>query len=306
MVYGYTVSAQTGDDFRLTASALLRVPFLFVVALFYGYFVAEIRGRRNEAVEARLRDEAKTELLAAVSHDLRAPLGNAQNLLELALDCDEGEMPDRGLIMRAQVNIQRVVSLVSNLLQTASMKNGEVRLHLANAQINDVVEDAIHLQTPAAAIKEIAVERQLDAHIPVTPLDTMQLGRVVNNLLDNAIKYCPKGGTVRLATSYDAHSLRIAVRDSGPGMNEEQCQQLFAPYRRVHIGGYSHGMGLGLYIVKCLTEAMGGTIEVASEVGRGSTFTVTLARATQEAPRVTSPVPAKVAPAPILRETAAA
>src|SRR5579862_4355755 len=81
VVYGYMLGFHHRADLQLTATALLRVPFLFVVALFYGYFVTEIRGRRHDAAEADLRARATTELLAAVSHDLRGPLGNAENLL---------------------------------------------------------------------------------------------------------------------------------------------------------------------------------------------------------------------------------
>jgi signal transduction histidine kinase len=275
VVYAYSLSVQSGSaSFHLTTSALLRVPFLFVVALFYGYFVSEIRGRKGEAKEARLRDRAKTELLAAVSHDLRSPLGNAQNLLELALE--PGVVTDRNLVMRAQVSIQRVVSLVSNLLQTACIEAGEVHLHLAPAQVNDIVEDAIHQQSTAAALRDVTVVAELDAHLPAIMTDTMQLGRVVSNLVDNGIKYTQNGGKVTVKTCCDADSITISVADTGPGMSHEQCNELFAPYRRVHIGGYTHGMGLGLNIVKRLTEALAGKVEVESSVGSGSTFRVRL------------------------------
>src|SRR5215470_3524372 len=106
-VYAASLSWRPGMDFRLTSSALLKVPFLFVVALFYGYFVTEIRGRRKEAVEARLQEQAKTDLLSAVSHDLRGPLGNAENLLALALEPErEGTRMERDLVLRAHVNIR--------------------------------------------------------------------------------------------------------------------------------------------------------------------------------------------------------
>jgi signal transduction histidine kinase len=276
LVYGYTVSTQTGTAFQLTTGVLLRVPFLFVVALFYGYFVSEIRGRRSEATEARLRDLAKSELLAAVSHDLRAPLGNAQSLLDLALDPEHGSVPDRNLVLRAQVNIQRVLSLVSNLLQTASIKNGGIRLQLAPTNLNEIVEDALHLHAPATTVNEIEVVRALDPQMPVIFADSVQVGRIVGNLFDNAVKYGGKRGRLRIATGHDERNVYVSVSDSGPGMSPEQCKELFAPYRRVHIGGHAAGSGLGLYIVRRLVEAMGGTVDVESQPGSGSTFKVTL------------------------------
>jgi signal transduction histidine kinase len=274
MVYGATLSFQPGQDFRLTTSALLRVPFLFVVALFYGYFVTEIRGRRSEAAEARLREQAKSELLAAVSHDLRGPLGNAENLLALALD-GEGE---RTLILRAQVNVRRVSSLVTNLLQASCIEKGQVALQWAPVQLNDVVDDVFTPEAGAALLKAVTLRKEVHPDMPSLTADFVQVGRILTNLVNNAIKYTESGGTVTVRTSFDADNVYVSVEDSGPGMSPEQCEALFAPYRRVHLGGYTPGMGLGLYIVKRLTEALGGTVSVHSQPGKGSTFVVALPR----------------------------
>lgn len=279
MVYGATLSFQQGQDFRLTTSALLRVPFLFVVALFYGYFVTEIRGRRTETAEARLREQAKSELLAAVSHDLRGPLGNAENLLALAL---EGDTQDRDahrmLLLRAQVNVRRVTSLVVNLLQASCIEKGQVALQWAPVQLNDVVDDVFTPEAGAAQLKRVTLSKDVNPTLPSITADFIQVGRIVTNLVNNAIKYTGEGGTVVVSTSFDADSVSVSVQDNGPGMSPEQCEALFAPYRRVHLGGYTPGMGLGLYIVKRLTEAQGGTVKVTSEQGVGSTFVVTFPR----------------------------
>ena len=289
LVYGASLSYQSGENFRLTTSALLRVPFLFVVALFYGYFVTEIRGRRSEALEARLREEAKSELLAAVSHDLRGPLGNAESLLALVLEGDpQDSATHRVLLLRAQVNVRRVSLLVVNLLQAACIKAGQVRLQVAPMQLNDVVEDVVNLEAGAALLKEITLTKSLHADLPVISADLMQVGRIVNNLISNAIKYTSIGGSVSVRTSCDDEVVRLSVRDNGPGMSSEQCQELFAPYRRVHLGGAQPGTGLGLYIVKCLTEAQGGTVAVSSQLGVGSTFTATFPVARPQAEHTTA------------------
>jgi signal transduction histidine kinase len=279
VVYGATLSFQQGQVFQLTTSALLRVPFLFVVALFYGYFVTEIRGRRSEAAEARLRDQAKSELLAAVSHDLRGPLGNAESFLALVLDGDAHDVADdRMLLLRAQVNVRRVTSLVTNLLQASCIEKGQVALQWAPVQLNDVVDDVFSPEAGAALLKEVTLQKAINPNLPHVTADFIQAGRIAANLVNNAIKYAGAGGTVTLRTSFDADNVYLSVEDNGPGMSPEQCQALFAPYRRVHLGGYTPGMGLGLYIVKRLTEAHGGTVRVSSQLGVGSTFVVSFPR----------------------------
>ncbi len=278
-VYGTMLSLQAGQDFRLTTAALLRVPFLFVVALFYGYFVTEIRGRRGEAAEARLREQAKSELLAAVSHDLRGPLGNAENLLALVLDSDTDDREsNRMLLLRAQVNVRRVSSLVTNLLQAACIERGQVVLQWAPVQLNDVIDDVFTPEAGAALIKGVTLRKETHPALPPISADFMQLGRIVTNLVNNAVKYTGPGGTVVVSTSFDDDNVYVSVQDDGPGMSGEQCEALFAPYRRVHLGGYTPGTGLGLYIVKRLTDVQGGAVQVRSEQGVGSTFTVSLPR----------------------------
>jgi len=279
VVYGATLSFQPGQDFRLTTSALLRVPFLFVVALFYGYFVTEIRGRRHEAAEARLRELAKSELLAAVSHDLRGPLGNAESLLALVLDGDGHDgSADRTMLLRAQVNVRRVTSLVTNLLQAACIERGQVALQWAPVQLNDVVDDVYAPEAGAALLKRVMLRKDADPALPPITADFIQVGRIATNLVNNAIKYTGAGGSVTVSTAFDVDHVYLRVADTGPGMSPEQCEALFAPYRRVHLGGYTPGMGLGLYIVKRLTEAQGGSVRVSSEPGRGSTFVVSFPR----------------------------
>ncbi len=288
-VYAATVTWQPGQDSRLAASAILRVPFLFVIGLFYGYFVTQIRRRRSEVTAAQVREQAKSELLAAVSHDLRGPLGNAENVLNLVLD---GEIADdhdtRVLILRAQINVRRVVALVSNLLQAAAIEAGSVPLRWEPVRLNDVIDDVVHPESAAALLKGVTLHTAPCPDLPAIDADFLQVNRIVTNLVNNAIKYTPGGGSVTVRTTHDVDAVRVSVEDDGPGMTREQCELLFAPYRRVHLGGYTPGTGLGLFIVKRLTEALHGTVTVRSAPGAGSTFTVTFPRP--------APLPATVPP----------
>jgi signal transduction histidine kinase len=278
VAYGAMLPLRAGGHLDLTTTGLLRVPFLFVVALFYGYFVTQIRGKRTEANDARLRERAKTDLLAAVSHDLRGPLGNAENLLMLLLETPPGQMLDRSLLVRAQVNVRRLSSLVGNLLQTATIEAGKVHFQMTPVQLNDVVDDVTTLSSGAAQLKEVSLLQEADAQLPEVTADHLQVGRVLTNLVDNAIKYTPAGGSVIVRTRCDEQWIRVEVQDTGPGLTAEQCATLFAPYNRARLVTYAHGTGLGLYIVKRLTEAQGGTVSVHSQVGVGSVFTIAFPR----------------------------
>ena len=131
----------------------------------------------------------------------------------------------------------------------------------------------------AALLKRVTLRKDIDPNLPSITADFIQVGRIATNLVNNAIKYTGADGTVTVSTSFDADNVYLSVEDNGPGMSAEQCEALFAPYRRVHLGGYTPGMGLGLYIVKRLTEAQGGTVRVSSEHGKGSTFVVAFPRA---------------------------
>ncbi len=280
-VYGVFLSLELGGQLTITTRTLIRVPFLFVVALFFGYFVTELRGRRRDAAEARLREHAKSELLAAVSHDLRGPLGNAENLIALVLSEPGRENGyERNLLLRAQVNVRQVSSLVLNLLQAACIEAGQVCFQLRPLQINDVVDDVFGLEWGAAFLKHIALTKEIDPQAPEITADHVQVSRILTNLVNNAVKYTASG-EVTIRTEHDECSVRVIIRDTGPGMTEEQCKALFAPYRRVHVHGYTPGTGLGLYIARCLTEAQGGSISVSSQIGAGSTFVVSFPRRVQ-------------------------
>jgi signal transduction histidine kinase len=275
VVYATMLGVQATWSAELSSTALLRLPFLFVVALFYGYFASEIRGRRSEARSARAREQAKTELLAAVSHDLRGPVGNAESMLEYALESlREGGVPEQELLVGARVNVRRVTALVNNLLEAACLEAGGMAFDLRRVQVNDIVRDVCHSEGGAAQLKGVQVDARLQPDLPCQLTDAVQVDRIVTNLVNNAIKHTGPGGVVSVATHADAERLQICVADDGPGLKEEQCAELFAPYRRLHLEGYTQGKGLGLYIVKALAEGLGGEVQVVSEPGTGSTFTV--------------------------------
>jgi signal transduction histidine kinase len=277
LVYGWGLNH--ADNARaMSSETLLRMLFLFVVALFYGYFVTALRGRRREAAEARALEGAKTELLASISHDLRVPLSNAENYAMLLLTGDYGAIGDRPreFIARLQANLRRLSAIVTNCLDATRIEEGRLHLQPNPLQLNDVVNDAVQLESNQAAAKRVALRTDLTSDLPLIVADMMHLSRVVVNLVGNAIKYTPSGGIVTIETRSGDGGVYLDVSDTGPGIALDEQRVIFEKYERLPGGRRLPGTGLGLFIVKSIVAAHHGTVTVKSRSGHGATFTVWL------------------------------
>jgi signal transduction histidine kinase len=264
----------------LDSEHFLRIPFLFVVALFFGFEAKLVRSReRND--RARERKRLTSESLSVVTHDLKNPLGVIQSLANLLLEGDAGPLSDdqAGLVRRIQVNVQRLLQLSSNLLDVARIEAGRLELHRASTNLRDVVENVLGLARSAADIKKVVLQLAVEPGLPLADVDGLQIERVAANLLDNAIKYTPAGGTVKVSLRGFADEFILEVRDTGTGIAAEELASLFQKYQRSSESSRIQGSGLGLYIVKAIVAAHGGTVDVASELGKGTTVTVRLAAA---------------------------
>jgi len=277
VVYGWGLQHALGRQ-ALTSAAFLRILFLFVVALFYGYFVTALRGRRREATEARSLERAKTDLLASISHDLRIPLSNAENYAMLLLEGNAGALTEKvqGMVARLQANVRRVSILVANCLDASRIEAGHLRLQCHPMQLNDVVLDALQLEASQATTKRIALIGDLAPDLPMIDADIMHLGRVVANLVGNALKYTPNDGAVAVRTRAAGDGVRLEVSDTGPGIPPDERTAIFEKFERLRRDRHLPGSGLGLFIVKTLVAAHGGSISVKSVAGEGSTFSVWL------------------------------
>jgi len=303
-VHMYTVGHFVGYDHLIQDGYILRIPFLLVVALFFGHLVENTHSAEKEAAEARERERMKTEFLSSVTHDLKNPLGLIEAMAAALLAGDRGPLtdPQADLVRRIHANIHRVISLSLNLLDAAKVESGLLTLQRTPVHLKDVVEDAISLSRSAADSKGVALAMSAAPGLPMVDIDFMQMGRVVSNLLDNAIKYTPAGTEVLVSLRVDGARIVLSVRDTGHGISPGDLPKLFEKYRRRASSGRIEGAGLGLYIVKHLVEAHGGAVRVESEVGRGTTFELSLPLSTPLA-RTTSPVPALAAPARRSNET---
>jgi signal transduction histidine kinase len=168
-----------------------------------------------------------------------------------------------------------MMRVAQNLIDAQEIRDGGLSLRREPTAFADIVEEAIHAVRSAAALKGVSLDRDVSPSMPKLPLDSVQMDRVVWNLLDNAIRCAPAGGEVFVSLERDGAVVRLGVSDDGNGIDRESIPSLFEPHTRPTPHGF-RSPGLGLYIVKKIVEAHGGTIDVESERGGGTTFVVTL------------------------------
>jgi len=231
-----------------------------------------------EKTAAERSAAARIEFLSRLSHELRTPLNAVLGFSEL-LQMDANEpLTDRQLqrvqlISGAGVHLLR---LVDDVLDISGIDAGQFKLHRVPTQLAPVVRDALSLNSDQQGLGAVVELDPIPASITVWA-DAQRLGQVLVNLINNACKYNRPGGRVRLSVeASSAQRVEISISDEGPGMTEAEIKQLFQPFKRLPSGADKPGTGLGLTIVKMLTEQMGGSITVQSLPGRGSVFTVSL------------------------------
>ncbi len=223
-------------------------------------------------------DEAKTQFISTMSHELRTPLTSIISFTELIMDdgqeLSKDTMASLSVIQR---NAERLLQLVSDLLLLSRLEHGVIPLDLAPVTVPDVVGDAVRSASATAAERGITVQVTAAAG-PTVQGDRLRLQQVLDNLLSNAIKYSAEGGKVRVEASSDGQRWRIDVADNGIGIPAAELPQLFDRFVRASNARKAGlpGTGLGLSIVKAITELHGGSAEVRSAVGHGTTFSVYL------------------------------
>jgi signal transduction histidine kinase len=230
----------------------------------------------------RLRqiDRLKDELVMVVSHELRTPLTSIQGYVDLVLDDEELDPGARRFLETAQRNASRLHRLVEDLLLLSRVDRAQLPLDLAPLDVATLTAGEIAASRVLAEDKGVALDLVLPPAGSSTTVqaDEVRLAQVVDNLVANAVKFTPIGGRVRVEVAAAGASVRIVVADTGIGIPVEEQGRLFERFFRASTATAQHipGTGLGLAISKAIVDAHGGTIEVASAAGLGTTFRVTL------------------------------
>jgi two-component system phosphate regulon sensor histidine kinase PhoR len=213
---------------------------------------------------------AKDDFVSSVSHEFRTPLTSILGYVEILL-ADEPDESQRQMLEIIHRNSERLLTLVSDLLAS---RNGQLIVTPHTVDVADLVRSSVSSAMPRAAAAGVELRAeippQLEAHV-----DSARISQVLDNLVSNAIKYSPDGGEVVVSLAQEDGNLACRVADTGMGMSPEDASEVFAKFfrtsnvRRTAIPG----VGLGLPISKAIVEAHGGTIDVDSTLGQGTTFT---------------------------------
>jgi signal transduction histidine kinase len=240
--------------------------------------------RTRELIEANRRlavaNDAKRDFLARLSHELRTPLNSVTGFAGTLLQGQAGELSGE---QRRQIEMIRtagnsLTSLVSDVLDIALIETGRASIALQETDACEVVRSVVELMRPIAADK--GVDLEVDCPDGAVPLmsDPDKLAQIVRNYVGNAIKYSDRGAWVRAVVRREAASVRVSIADSGLGIADEDLPHVFEAFRTVEGGVHTGaaGAGLGLAICRDLARLLDGRVEVESELGRGSTFSVVL------------------------------
>jgi len=295
----YTMSHFVDLSVLLQQGYLLRIPFLFVVALFFSHLVHHARARERSVEESRTR-ELRFDLLSAMSHDLKNPLGVIESLANLMLDGSAGPLSAQqaDLARRIQASARQVIVLSQNLIDAERIDAGRLVLQYRVGSLTNVIGDALIVAGSASEIKGVALQASVEPGLPAFALDAVQMERVIANLLGNAIKFTPAGGRVRLGARRQGDALVLSVSDDGPGIPPDELPRLAERHFRGSRSGGVDGSGLGLFIVRAVVEAHGGALRITSGGGRGTTVTVTLPLTAAEPPPSAAAAPG--APLPVM------
>jgi signal transduction histidine kinase len=235
----------------------------------------EAERRRVEEL-ARL-SQLRADFVSLVSHELRSPMaaviGAARTLQDRWRMLTAAQRESFLALIGDET--ARLAALVADVLDTSRIEAGTFSYRFEDVELGRLVEEAV--DTAALAQQDVRVTAALHGRVPAIRGDRARLRQVLGNLIDNAVKYSPEDGEVRVSVAAVDGSVRIAVRDDGPGIPRDQQVRIFEKFGRVDLPGASKpGTGLGLFIARSIAEAHGGSLDVSSEPERGSTFTLTL------------------------------
>jgi signal transduction histidine kinase len=240
----------------------------------------ELQARR--ARELQHQDELRRSFISLITHEFRTPLASLKTSFELIQESEE----IRGLdepYQRLLTNVNRSVSileqLTDDLSEVANLSSGGVALNKALTSPEAILTPVVEMARPLSQLKSQRLEVEIRPNLPDLMADAYRLEQVLTNMVANAIKYTPSGGTIRTTVSQENGCIKFSVSDNGRGISKEDLSQVFEPFFRVpHRSGDPSvpGTGLGLALAKSLVELHGGEIRAESELGKGSTFYFTI------------------------------
>jgi heavy metal sensor kinase len=217
------------------------------------------------------------EVTDDIAHDLRTPIARIRGLAEAELNAGKSGDESKKLAADTVEECDNLLHMINTMLEIAEMEAGIAEASKVQVELTQVISEALDLFRPIAEEKGIRLVSQVPDRVPVRG-SLHGLQRIIVNLLDNAIKYTPAGGSVSVNLRAENDPIEIVVHDTGIGISEEELPLIFNRLYRCDSSRSQPGFGLGLSLALAVARAHGGNITATSQPGRGSTFTVTLAR----------------------------
>lgn len=266
------------DGGVLGPSVTARTVMMLVVLMVFAAFK-----KAHEQAE-RYHDELKDaiasrdQFITTASHELKTPLTSALLQVEMLKDMVGANKPEilTKRIGALEKQLSRMDRLIGELLDVARINNGKLQLHIEEVNLSEVVKEVLERKDDWFKTHNCVVVHRLDEDV-VGYWDKMRIDQVLTNLISNACKY-GKGKPIEVELKAVNGCAILSVKDNGIGMLAEDKPKIFERFERGHNGDSAQGIGLGLWITKNIVERFNGTIEVESQVGSGSTFTVKLPR----------------------------
>ncbi|MBN2086479.1 MAG: GAF domain-containing protein [Anaerolineales bacterium] len=231
-------------------------------------------------------DELRSDLTSMLFHDMRSPLGNVISSLQLLNDPPPADETTRSLLTISLRSARRLSRMIDSLLDLRRLEEGRAVLHRSKVSLSALAAEAVEEAQPVAEGKGIILQMAIPLSLPTVEVDSDMIRRVISNLLDNAVKYTPGGGSIRLTAEPVEQNIRFSVADSGPGIPAEERHRIFDKYGRIERIGAPKGLGLGLAFCRLAIKAHSGRIWVDSPAEGGAVFRFTLP---QEAAAENSP-----------------
>lgn len=243
----------------------------------------ELHRQETKRLALEEASRLKSDFIGFVAHELRNPLTSIRGFVQTLMLDEEAVTPDMAHEFHETIEAEadRLLDMINELLDVSRLESGRsLTLAVKPIALRPLLEKLVRRQKFSKFYtSRHELKTEFDPNLPEALMaDEDKLNQILSNLLSNAVKYSPDGGTVLLTAKRESDNVVLAVKDQGVGLTPEQQKRLFRQYERAERDAIKNipGTGLGLYLVKSLVELHGGTIEVTSETGNGSTFTVTL------------------------------
>ncbi|MFV3076449.1 ATP-binding protein [Niveispirillum fermenti] len=264
---------------------IIVLALLLLVHRYVDKLEASEAAARQARAEAEQATAAKSQFLAVASHELRTPLNAIIGFAEVMVHRIHGSMGNPKYAEYAE-DIRdsglHLLALINDILDLSKIEAGRMELTLETVDLSRLVHDCTRLMRGRVEMGHLSLDTQVAAAGPMLRADGMKLRQVLLNLINNAVKFTPPGGTITVFAGYDQpgedRSVLLCVRDTGCGMTAVEVAIALEPFRQVHshLSRPTEGTGLGLPVARSLVELHGGTLAIDSEPGRGTTVTIRL------------------------------